>query len=68
VQGHLVRIKEDTTGEDTEGHGLRARVIDLEVEDTQANMLRAATDRGEPVYVRFPDGAEVKGHAFNIGK
>jgi hypothetical protein len=24
-------------------------------------MLRAATDKGEPICVRFPDGAEVKG-------
>ena len=31
-------------------------------------MLRAATDRGEPVYVRFPDGAEVQGHRFKWGE
>ena len=52
------------TGEDTDGH-LYKRGIELEVDDdTAANMLRAATDRGEPVYVRFPDGAEVQGHKF----
>jgi hypothetical protein len=60
VQGHLYFEREDMSGEDVEGH-LRRR-IELEVDDTAANMLRAATDRGEPVYVRFPDGAEVQGH------
>jgi hypothetical protein len=61
VQGHALKYKEDMTGDDTEGHRKR---IDLEVDDTQANMLKAATDKGEPVYVRFPDGAEVTGHVF----
>jgi hypothetical protein len=67
VEGHVVRYgKEDLTGEDTAGHGIRIRGIDLEVDDTRANLLAAANERGEPVYVRFPDGAEVKGHAMKI--
>ena len=43
------------------------RGIDLEVDDTAANMLRAATDNGEPVYVRFPDVAEAQGHVLRRG-
>ena len=31
-------------------------------------MLQAATERGEPVYVRFPDGAGVRGHAGRWGE
>ena len=66
VEGHVYKFKEDTTGDDTEGHAYRAKYIDLEEDDTQATLLRAATNRGEPVYVRFPDGAEVKGHGFRF--
>ncbi len=64
VQGHGLRSFEDMTGEDTEGH--RVPRIELEVDDTQANLLRAATDKGEPVYVRFPEGAEVRGHGLRL--
>lgn len=68
VQGHGFKWNgEDMTGEDTEGHVGRYTGIELEVDDTHANMLRAATDKGEPVYVRFPDGAEVKGHGIRYG-
>ncbi|MFN2489876.1 MAG: hypothetical protein ABR529_09100 [Actinomycetota bacterium] len=58
VQGHVGKW-----GEDTEGHAGKWG-IELEVFDTEANMLQAATDRGESVYVRLPDEAEVKGHAY----
>jgi hypothetical protein len=79
VQGHVIKRGEDLTGAEAEGHALRVRSgdmtgedteghlykrIDLEVDDAQANLLRAATDKGEPIYVRFPDGAEVQGHAY----
>ncbi|MFN2488510.1 MAG: hypothetical protein ABR529_01970 [Actinomycetota bacterium] len=67
VRGHgYYRGGEDTRGEDTEGHAYKWNGIELEVDDTQANLLRAASDRGEPVYVRFPDGAEVKGHGYRL--
>jgi hypothetical protein len=66
VEGHAFKVKEDLTGEDAEGH-LMKRGIDLEVDDTQANLLRAANDRGEPVYVRFPDDADVQGHVVRRG-
>jgi hypothetical protein len=58
AEGHRYKGWEDMTGEEAEGHLMR-RGIDLEVDDTAANLLRAATGKGEPVYVRFPDGAEV---------
>jgi hypothetical protein len=60
-KGHAFK-REDLTGEDAEGQAWKR--IDLEVDDTQVNLLRAATDRGEPIYVLFPDGAEVQGHAY----
>jgi len=64
VQGHY-KYREDMTGDDdVAGH---SRLIDLEVDDTQANMLAAANERGEPIYVRFPDGAEVTGHGTRWG-
>jgi hypothetical protein len=63
VQGHAFRAKyEHTKGDYTERLGGRYNSIDVEVDDTQAHMLQAATERGEPVYVRFPNGEEVKGH------
>ena len=61
VQGHGYKVKEDQTGEDAEGHAYK-RGIDMEVDDSQAHLLKTAIARGEPVYVRFPDGAEVTGH------
>jgi hypothetical protein len=65
VQGRAFLAKyEHTKGDYTERLGGRSNIIELEVGDTEANVLRAATDKGEPVYVRFPDGAEVKGHAY----
>jgi hypothetical protein len=81
VQGHVIKRGEDLTGEEAEGHALRVRGedmtgedteghlfkrIDLEVDDAQANLLRAATDKGELIYVRFPDGAEIQGHAYRV--
>jgi hypothetical protein len=80
VEGHLYRGKIDMTGEDTEGHGRknedmtgddteghrRRHALDLEVDDTAANLLRAATDRGEPVHVRFPDEDDVQGHRASV--
>jgi hypothetical protein len=41
VQGHIYKRGEDMTGEDAEGHIYKR--IDLEVDDAQANLLRAAT-------------------------
>jgi hypothetical protein len=64
VEGHVFR-REDLTGEDTKGHGLK-RGIDLEVDDTQAHLLAAVNERGEPVYVRFPDDDDVRGHLWRI--
>jgi hypothetical protein len=58
VQGHIFKRGEDLTGEEAEGHAFRVRSedmtgedaeghiykrIDLEVDDAQANLLRAAT-------------------------
>jgi small nuclear ribonucleoprotein (snRNP)-like protein len=62
VQGHAFRADyEHTKGDYTERLGGRYNSIDVEVDETQANLL-AAAERGEPVYVRFPDGTEVQGH------
>jgi hypothetical protein len=66
VQGHL-KYPEEARGDDTEGHGwLKGGRIDLEVADTQAHLLTVANERGAPVYVRFPDGDEVKGHGVVV--
>jgi hypothetical protein len=65
VQGHAFLARhEHTKGDYTERLGGRSNIIELEVGDSEADVLRAVTDKGEPLYVRFPDGAEVKGHAF----
>jgi hypothetical protein len=67
VEGHSARWKYekiDPTQDDTEGHASRIKYVELEVDDAQAHLLQTANDRGEPVYVRFPDGAEVTGHRF----
>jgi hypothetical protein len=69
VQGHAFRAKhEHTKGDYTERLGGRYNTIELEVDDTRASMLKAATDRGEPIHIRFPDGAEVTGHAQRSGE
>jgi hypothetical protein len=67
VEGHTARVESvDMTGDDTEGHmPLRYRV-ELEVDDAQAHLLQMASDKGEPIHVRFPDDAEVKGHLWRI--
>jgi hypothetical protein len=68
VQGHAFRADyKHTKGDYTERLGGRYNSIDVEVDDTQANLL-AATERGEPVYVRFPDGTEVRGHGLKRGE
>jgi hypothetical protein len=61
VRGHGWRFKEDTRGDDTEGH-MPLSHVELEVDDSQAHLLKTAGEKGEPIYVRFPDGAEVTGH------
>jgi hypothetical protein len=71
VEGHVGRYKfekTDPTQDDTEGHGFKFKAIELEVDDAQAHLLQTAGDRGEPVYVRFPDGAEVTGHRIRWGE
>jgi hypothetical protein len=69
VQGRAFRAKyEHTKGDYTERLGGRYNSIELEVDDTRADMLKAATDRGEPIHIRFPDGAEVTGHALRRGE
>jgi hypothetical protein len=69
VQGRAFRAKyEHTKGDYTERLGGRYNTIELEVDDTRANVLEAVTDRGEPIHIRFPDGAEVTGHALRRGE
>jgi TATA-binding protein-associated factor Taf7 len=65
VRGHALRFKEDTRGDDTEGH-MPLRHVELEVDDSQAHLLKTAGEKGEPIYVGFPDGAEVQGHYFRV--
>jgi hypothetical protein len=65
VQGRAFRAKyEHTKGDYTERLGGRYNRIEVEVDDAQADLLKAASDRGEPIHVRFPDGAEVTGHRW----
>jgi hypothetical protein len=62
VPGRAFRAKyEHIKGDYTERLGGRYNSIELEVDDTRATMLKAATDRGEPIHISFPDGAEVTG-------
>jgi hypothetical protein len=69
VKGHAFRAKyEHSKGDYTERLGGRYNSIELEVDDTGANMLKAATDRGEPIHIRFPDGGEVTGHVLRRGE
>jgi hypothetical protein len=69
VEGRAFRAKyEHTKGDYTEHLGGRYSSIEVEVDDTRANMLKGATDRGEPIHIRFPDGAEVTGHAPRRGE
>jgi hypothetical protein len=69
VQGRAFRAKyEHSKGDYTERLGGRYNRIEVEVDDTQANLLKAASDRGEPIHVRFPDGAEVTGHRLRVGE
>jgi hypothetical protein len=60
--GRLGFEKTDPSGGDTEGHGFKH--IELEVDDALAKLVRAASDRGEPVYVRFSDENDVQGHLY----
>jgi small nuclear ribonucleoprotein (snRNP)-like protein len=53
----------DTSGEDS---GCQGKRIELKVGDAQAKLLRAATDRGESVYVRFSDEDDVRGHLYRV--
>jgi hypothetical protein len=53
----------DPSGEDT---GCQGKRIELKVGDAQAKLLRAATDRGESVYVRFSDEDDVRGHLYRV--
>jgi hypothetical protein len=81
VQGHISRIRfENMTGSDAKGQarrieqmgpsgedtGYQGKRIELEVGDAQARLLRAATDRGERVYVRFSDEVDVRGHLYRV--
>jgi hypothetical protein len=58
VEGHVYVGKDP---DDTEGHG--GTVWEIEMDDTYGDLLRAATDRGDPIHIRF-DGADVEGHWF----
>jgi hypothetical protein len=64
-QGGRIRFeKTDPFGDYTEGHGFKR--IELEVDDAQAKLLSAASDRGEPVYVRFSDENDVQTHVYRV--
>jgi hypothetical protein len=67
TKGRAGRIRFEQTsppGDDTEGHGFKP--IELEVDHAQASLLRAATDRGEAVYVRFSDENDVQSHLYRV--
>jgi hypothetical protein len=64
-QGGRIRVeKTHPCGDYTETDGFKR--IELEVDDAQAKLLRAASDRGEPVYVRFSDEDDVQTHAYRV--
>jgi hypothetical protein len=63
-QARRIRFEQmDPSGEDT---GCQGKRIELKVGDAQAKLLRAATDRGECVYVRFSDEDDVRGHLYRV--
>jgi hypothetical protein len=62
--GRIRFEKTDPAGDDTEGHSFKR--IELEIDDGLAKLLRAASDRGEPVYVRFSDENDVQTHIYRV--
>jgi hypothetical protein len=65
TKGHASRIrfeKTDPSGGGTEGHGFKH--IELEIDDALVKLVRAVTDRGQPVYVRFSDEYDVRGYLY----
>jgi hypothetical protein len=64
-QGDRIRFeKTRPCGDYTEDHVPKR--IELEVDDAQAKLLRAASDRGEPIYVRFSDENDVQTHVYRV--
>jgi hypothetical protein len=59
-----MRFEKSGPGKDTEGHGPKR--IELEVDDAQAKLLRAATDRGISIYIRLTAEDEVQGHPYMV--
>jgi hypothetical protein len=58
------RGKGDPSGKDTEGHGLKR--IELEVDDAQSKLLRAAADGGISIYIRLTAEDEVQGYPYRV--
>jgi hypothetical protein len=71
VQGHSARWKfEDThpTQDDTQGPREQVQRYRARGRVPRPTSSRPPVTGGEPVYVRFPDGAEVRGHRYRWGE
>lgn len=66
TEGQARRIRFEQISPSGEDTGCQGKRIELKVGDAQAKLLRAATDRGEPVYVRFLDEDDVRGHLYRV--
>jgi hypothetical protein len=56
--------KSGPSGKVTEGHGLKR--MELEVDDAQAKLLRAAADGGISIYIRLTAEDEVQGGPYMV--
>lgn len=60
LPGRIRFEKTDSSHPEAEGHSFKR--IELGVDGALGKLLRAASDKGEPVYLRFSDEDDIQGH------